>query len=495
MKRIAILFLAALVSTSVLAGCGKKEAKIEEVENVEVLKHLGPYDKFDPNADPTAKVIEEITGQKIEYSVLPAENAMEKLNLELAGEAKYNSVKLYRNQFDILVAKNVVLDLKPILESHGKNILEAIGKESWDSVTVDGKIYGIPEKNSADIINASFFVRKDILDKNGLKMPETTDEFYNVCKELKAKGVEIPASLDQKLSNSIMGAFGVAQEWNERDGKLVYRGLDDNYAKYLDFLKKMNDEGLLGQDWATIKFGDSQERFINGDSVFIVSGWTKGKAIYDALKTNGGVEKPEEAVAYIPSLKGPDGYVGVPRDKGVNLVTVIPRYMEKEAIQTIKWMDKKLEAENFKKFVIGEEGYHFTVKEGAYFPNLENNDAGKPKFDEKNNSSWFLTGTREKEYAEYWQARVRKTPENYDAFSRINKEVDKFGVYNPLGFAPNIESVSVNKQALDTAVGDFATQYISGTTQDLAALKKQLEAAKIEEITKDVNDYYNTIKK
>lgn len=492
MKKTLVLCLAAMLTASVFAGCGKKEVPLEKVE---VLKHLGPYDVFDPNEDMTAKKLEELTGQKVEYTVLPAENAMEKLNLEIAGEAQYNTVKLYRNQFDILLGKNTLLDLKPLLQKHGKNILAAISDESWASVTVDGKIYGIPEKNSANIVNASFYVRKDILDKYNLAVPTTTEEFYNTCIILKEKGIKIPASLDQKLSNSIMGAFGVTQEWNEKDGKLVYRGVDENLKKYLDFMKKMNDEGLLGQDWATIKFGDSRERFINGDSVFIVSGWTSGKAIYDALKTQAGIEKPEEAIAFIPSLKGPDGHVGVHRDKGIVFVTAIPRYMEKQAAQAIQWMDKKLEAETFKTLVIGDEGYHYTVQDGNYLPNLELNEAGKPKFDEKNSSSWFLTGTIEKDYPKYWEARVRKTAENFNAWSRINAEADKFGVYNPLGFAPNIESLSKNKPALDTAVGDFATQYISGQVSDISILQKQLEAANITQITKDVNDYYSTLKK
>ncbi|MFR4997133.1 MAG: hypothetical protein ACLUDK_07940 [Clostridium paraputrificum] len=492
MKKTLVLCLAAMLTTSLFVGCGKKEPVLEKVE---VLKHLGPYDMFDPNEDLTAKALEELTGQKVEYSMLPAENAMEKLNLEIAGEAQYNTVKLYRNQFDILMGKNTLLDLKPLLEKYGENILASISDESWESVTVDGKIYGIPEKNPSDIINASIFVRKDILDKYGLSIPTTTDEFYNTCKILKEKGIKVPASLDQKLSNSIMGAFGVSQEWNEKNGELVYRGVDENLKKYLDFMKKMNDEGLLGQDWATIKFGDSQERFITGDSVFIVSGWTKGKAIYDALKTKAGIAKPEEAIAYIPSLEGPDGYIGVPRDKGINYVTAIPRYMEEQAAQAIQWIDKKFEAETFKKLVIGDEGYHYTVENGNYLPNLEQNEAGKPKFDEKNNSSWYLTGTIENEYPKYWEARVRKTPENYDAWSRINAEADKYGVFNPLGFAPNIESLSKNKAALDTAVGDFATQYISGKVSDISVLEEQLKLANIDQITKDVNDYYSTIKK
>lgn len=496
MKRSAVICLTAILTTSLFVGCGaKKPQGVEQAEKLETLKHLGPYDKFDPNEDPTAKVLEELTGQKVEYSILPADQAMEKLNLEIAGEAQYNTIKLYRNQFDILMGKNVLLDLKPYLEEYGKNLLEAIGQESWDSVTVDGKIYGIPEKNSADNVNAAIFVRKDILDKYGVAIPTTTDEFYNALKTLKDKGVKIPASLDQKLSNSIMGAFGLAQEWNERDGKLVYRGADENLKKYLDYIKKLNDEGLIGEDWATLTAGTSQERFINGDSAFIVSGWVSGKGIFDALKQKGGVSNPEETVEFIPSLKGPDGYVGVPRDRGIGFVTAIPKYMENYAVQTIQWLDKKVESENFKTLVIGNEGYHYTVKDGAYFPNLETNEEGKAKFDEKNNSSWYLTGTREDDYPTYWQARVRKTPENYHCWSIINKEADKFGVYNPLGFASNIDSLSKNKQAIDTVVGDFVVQYVTGKNTDWDGYLESLKAKNIETVTTDVNDVYSKIKK
>lgn len=493
-KKIAALCLSTMLATTLLAGCGSKSESgdagegVVQAERLDVLKHLGPYDQFDVNADPTVALLEELTGQKVEYTFLPAEQANEKLNLEIAAETQYNTIKLYRNQYDILLGKNMLLDLKPYLEEHGKNILAAIDQKSWDSVTVDGKIYGIPEKNASDNVNTAIIVRKDILDKHGLKVPTTTDEFYEVCKVLKEKGLMVPASIDQKVSPGIAGAFGITNEWNGEKGELVYRGQDPKFKDYLDYMNKLYSEGLLGQDWATLDKNTSKERFINGDTAFMVAAWWDGKGIFDAMKTQAGVEKPEEAIAFIPTLVGPNGEYGVPRDGKIGFVTSIPRYMEKYAVQTIQWMDKKLEAENFKKFTIGDEGYHYTVEDGKYIPNLDLNEDGKAKFDEKNNSSWYLTGTREEEYATYWQARARKTPENYYWWDSMNKENEKYGVYDALGFAPNIESLSVNRQVLDTVVNDFVVKYIAGQTTDFDGYVKELQAKEIDKITTDVNE-------
>jgi putative aldouronate transport system substrate-binding protein len=505
-QRLLSFVMAAAVTAGIFAGCSKpaenKEPKgnAPEDKRVEELKVLFNYDKNDMNADPTAKLIEELTGQKVKYEMLPAENANEKLNLEVAGNAQFHAIKMNREQFETLASKNALLDLKPLLDKHGPNLKKAISQESWNVVTINGKILGVPEKNSSDNVNFGIAVRKDILEKHNIAVPKTVEEFEKAAEQLKGKeGILHPIAAPVKnLNNGIIGAFGAANKWNAKGEQLAYWGTGDNYKAYLDYMKNLHDKGYLGSDWVTIKADAAIQRFVTGQSAFLAGvAWWSGAGLYDGLQKQLNVEKVEDTfskVVWIPSLEN-NGVKGTFRDKKINFVTGIPKYMEAEAVAAIKWMDKKLEKENFRKIVIGDENYHYTVKDGKYYPNLEKNDAGVAKFDEKGSSSWFLTGTIEEDYANYWLARVRKSAQNLEAWTQLNKDAGTFGVYDPLGFAPLLPAWSSKAQKLDTAVEDFATQYITGKETDYNKLEAALKGEGLDEAAKAVNDWYKDNKK
>ena len=504
--RLLSLLMVAVVSAGVFAGCAKTSGEKktngkEPVEKtVEELRVLFNYDKTDMNADPTARLIEELTKQKAKYEMLPAENANEKLNLEISGNAKYHAVKMNRDQFDNLASKNALLDLKPLLDKYGKNIKSAISQESWNVVTLNGKILGVPEKNSSDNVNFGIAVRKDILDKYSIAVPKTVEEFEKAAEQLKGKeGILHPIAAPVKnLNNSIIGAFGSANAWNVKDGKLNYWGAGEGYKQYLDYMKKLHDKGYLGADWVTLKADVAMQRFVTGQSAFLSGvAWWSGAGIYDGLQKQLNAAKVEDTfskVVWIPSLEN-NGVKGTFRDKKINFVTGIPKYMEEEAVAVIKWMDKKLEKENFKKIVIGDKDYHYILKDGKYFPNLEKNAEGKAKFDEKGTSSWFLTGTIEADYAEYWLARVRKSAQNLEAWTQLNKDANTFGVYDPLGFAPLIPQWSSKSQKLNSATEDFSIQYITGKETDYKKLEAAQKAEGLDEASTAVNDWYKANKK
>ena len=117
--------MAALVAVSVImTGCGKQEGtntdstKADGGAAKQTLKLLSQYDSFDPNSPEApegepGRILEEITGQKVEYYMLPAENTNEKLYIEISGNADYDIIKLRKEQYDTLVTQGALLDLRP----------------------------------------------------------------------------------------------------------------------------------------------------------------------------------------------------------------------------------------------------------------------------------------------------------------------------------------------------------------------------------------------
>jgi putative aldouronate transport system substrate-binding protein len=158
----------------------------------------------------------------------------------------------------------------------------------------------------------------------------------------------------------------------------------------------------------------------------------------------------------------------------------------------VKWMDAKLEKETFKGMVIGEEGKHYTYKDGAYTPIL-------PIFnDERNYANNFLSGTDDTNYPLYWQARVRKDMRLYDAWNFINhSQPENTKFLDPLGFAPYLPEFSKNFQKLETMTGDYTTKLIFGAEQigGLDAFIAKYKSSGGDASYKEVNDWYATAKK
>ena len=96
------------------------------------------------------------------------------------------------------IDENLVLDLKPYIEN------ETLKFDNYDDIvqgfreasTINGKIYGIPFNKSTEVL----WYNKTLLDKLGLKVPTTYDEFANVTEEIKEKQNIVGGGFDS-LSN------------------------------------------------------------------------------------------------------------------------------------------------------------------------------------------------------------------------------------------------------------------------------------------------------
>ena len=109
-------------------------------------------------------------------------------------------------------------------------------------------------------------VRKDWLDKLGLKVPVTTDEWYGVLKAFRTKDPngngktdEIPLSNawnagteEWTTLNVFKGAYGVTGAFMPRkDGKVAYGPIEPGYRLWLAEMRKWYAEGLIDQDYLT----------------------------------------------------------------------------------------------------------------------------------------------------------------------------------------------------------------------------------------------------
>jgi len=448
------------------------------------LRQLQPYDRMDPNADPTAKLIEEKTGYKSVYEMLPEEMPNEKLNLLMANQEKYDIMRLNKEQFFTLAEAGALAPLNDLIDQYGPNLKAGINQSTWDAATIDGTIYAIPQGGTGIDAAATIVLRKDWLEELGLAVPTNRDELYNVLKAFKEKKNVIPLVGNTSIQPEIAASFGIYNAWDVVDGQLVNQAEHPNMKNYLAFMNKLYTEGLIDSEWPINTGSTAIEKFTSGKAGAMRLAWWSAPSVYNALAKN----FPDAEIALVPFLPNDQGEIGIGASVGVTYFMAIPAWSENKE-HAMNFMNMKLEEDLFKELVIGKEGVHHKVEDGKYFPIL-------PAFDELNSASFFLTGVDERVYATYWQARVRKDPILFSYYEELQALINERFVIDPTSTMPPIKSVSENVQKLSKFSDDTFLRYIANaeSLDNFDSYLAQWKADGGEQMANDVRAWYNSQK-
>ncbi len=189
--------------------------------------------------------------------------------------------------------------------------------------TWDGVLYGLPDPGTLPHIDG-LVVRKDWLDKLGLKAPATLDDFmtvakaftekdpdgngkndtYGYCAYIEGSGLNNPA-LGTRF-DWIFGAYGVAGTWNMTDtASFSLNVRNANTMKAVQYIKKLVDAKVVDPDWPTLKKEEFRARWKQGrcgmmHENFAALSTIANYADFDKLF-------PTALWEVLPPPKGPDG--------------------------------------------------------------------------------------------------------------------------------------------------------------------------------------------
>lgn len=163
-------------------------------------------------------------------------------------------------------------ELLPDYNEFWENVPE---DEKWmrdTRLAADGKIYYSPMHGLDRITNIrGWLYRKDVFEKHNLKTPETIDELYEVCKELKKIYPDsYPFCLRSALNNiNIIGSswkeyFYFNQYYDFNAEKWSYGAREEVMLDVITFLNKMISEKLAPADCFTINTTSWQELVTTG---------------------------------------------------------------------------------------------------------------------------------------------------------------------------------------------------------------------------------------
>ena len=520
MKRIlALILFVVLLSTSMftLASCKKPDGgntagdeinydiDLAQKPTLQVLMPNSGKSIDAVNTSSNATLIESLTGYKVTYTQLPTDAATT-LSTIFMDKTPYHAMKLTKDQFSDYVKDDLLVDITDALSVFAPDILANISAESWEVVTVDGRIYGIPERASSDNIENPIVLNYDLMLQLGLDEPETLDEFTEVL-EAMTEYLGKPAltfDMNTPLVYAISAAFGIYSYWQEYDGEVLFYMNAPRYKEYVEYMNDLFNRGLIDQEVSTNEAANCNTRFVNGfkansegakAGAYATSLWSV-PAIVTALESNGIIDATQangeldQYLYYVRALKENAGDAEkVYRSSGYTYITAIPYYMAAEAGYALDWMNSKIKdtetEDNFRQMVIGEEGTHWTQDtKGNYLPLL-------PAFAEKDDASYYMTGSNENKYTQYWLARVRKQAELYRAWSTLMNKADSVGVYNVVDFTPPIEDYNNNRASVELYAQDCFYQMLKGGTAEFDSLVNTLNTTKgCQKATDAINEWY-----
>jgi putative aldouronate transport system substrate-binding protein len=276
--------------STVLAGCSssKNVSDVSKKVNVKMnptglpivdkkvtLNFVSPKSPLAPNfGDMTIfKQLQNKTNVQIKWNNIPGDGYQEKKNLLLASsdlpDAFYNSgfsdldIVKYAKDGTIIPLDNLIDKYMPNL----KKRLEERPELKKVITAPDGHIYSLPRAEEMGLVDLpdTMYINKKWLDKLGLKMPTTLQEYHDVLKAFKdndpngnGKKDEVPLSY---LFNGWCGnfgdmiaTFGVPDNNDHRivrDGKVIFTAVQPEYKAAIQYFHQWVQEGLIDPEATT----------------------------------------------------------------------------------------------------------------------------------------------------------------------------------------------------------------------------------------------------
>ncbi|WP_240418776.1 extracellular solute-binding protein [Paenibacillus periandrae] len=350
------------------SSSGQQQTKPGETPTVTILMSKGT--NF-PEANPVIDQIRKKTGANVQVIAVDLGDYENKLNAMIASGSPPDIFNSYsKPKIKDLVDNKAILELDSLLEKSGKNISENKGKYLKGIGYIDGKTYAIP---NAYGLGNGLAIRQDWLDKLGLKVPTTLDEYENVLKAFVTKdpdgngkndtiGLGLSVSIDQTFEH-VFAAYGVPLKRGVLvDGKVTPWALAPGYLDAVKYYNKLYKEGLLEPDFATVPAMQEYEKLWNGKMgafQFNPPGTTQNWMTRY-------IENPKPKFVYT-TLKGPNGQGGnvrfVREDKGP-WTHISSKSKNPEA--AMKVLDFLISEEGDRLTWAGIEGTTYTMKDGKF---------------------------------------------------------------------------------------------------------------------------------
>jgi len=464
-KAMSFLLILMLLGLSVSCGSSNsnqenKETKVEDSTEQDVAKKnnqqqvelkVAVFDRgtegYVADNNFQTKWIQERFGDpnniKVTFVPIPRSQEIDKLKVLMAADQAPDICFTYTESIVVDFAKNGNLtDLTDLVNKNAPKLKHFLGEDLLNFGRWDNIQYAIPAKRVMVAAEATF-IRKDWLDKLGLSVPKTTDEFYNVLKAFKEKdpgnlkGKVIPFSFALDNNNIFWGVSPLLDSFketvSEEDTFALPNWLIPGFKDGMRFLNKLYNEGLVDPKFAL----DNGKQ--NDDNISMGLAGTFIHTFDLAYRSGSFADKIKEVA--------PDGQY-IPIDPFVNkegknikfkfnpngLYIIVPKSSQRaaEAIKYLEWM---ADPEVLFYLQNGEKGVHYLDEVNGVPVNFIPND--KLPNDKKANFIDLSLIVNGKEFGSE-EKNVEATSYGYPGYEEFYKEAYKVAM-NDANFMPHLD--------------------------------------------------------
>ena len=342
-KKLLATLLTAVLSLSLLSGCGSGE---------------GSTSGSSEGGTVTLKVFSNLpdrkTGQGLVEQMLIDEYMKENQNVKI--EVETLDEEAYKTKFKAYSMEGMpdvvsiwgqpafldeVVDAKVLAELNQDDYKDYKFVEgSLDGYTYDGKLYGLPRNTDVQCI----FYNEKMFKDNGWEVPTTYDELIGLASKIDAKGI-IPMAMDGGdgwpmavyLSDVLYKLVG--SDYADVVSNAIEKGdfTDPNIKKATELLKKAADAKLFQKGYDSQDYGTAMNLFTNGQAaMFYMGSWESSMALNEEI--------PEEVRNNIRAFTMPvvDGGKGTATDiaawNGGGYAVSANSKVKEEAIKFLNFM-------------------------------------------------------------------------------------------------------------------------------------------------------------
>ena len=373
--------------TAVSASTGENSVDPAAMEKVSIMMPL--WSPEAPQQDsPVWTALEEMSGLSLDLQFIPSDSYNDKLNVSIAAATQlphaFCVLQNKDNTFVSAARSGMFWDLGDVLKN-SQNISKNLTEEVLYSGAIDGVNYYLPRTRITTRVAVNY--RKDWLEELNLEIPETLDDLYEIIKAFATQDPDGNGKDDTfgmitaQSDDTGLWGFGIAavingsgNGWVEQDGELIPTFMTEPYIDTIKWYKKLYDEKLINQDFATIKQEKGFE-LINAEQGGVFLGNSdESTNRFDALLSAKQAEDPEYELTdlfdFQSRMMSPDGSIRILGGAQFYGGFAFPKTMLEtpEELQTVFNLFDLIDSEEGKALTKwGIEGINHEIKDGKAF--------------------------------------------------------------------------------------------------------------------------------
>ncbi|GIP31864.1 extracellular solute-binding protein [Paenibacillus sp. J2TS4] len=492
-----------------------------QFDDGETIDHNAVYDAY-----------EQDLGIKIKNKWV-SDKYSEKLKISIASNDIPDFFKVSASELQQLYEADMIMDLTEVFEQYAtqttKDWFRLDGGRQLSTATFDNQLMAIPATDNPYNSSNYLWIRQDWLDKLGLPAPQTMQDVLNIAKEFAVKD---PGGSGKNYAFAINGSFikGGAYDlqgffngyhahpgiWvKDDDGKLIYGTIMPEMKEALKQLQELYNAGLIDPEFS-VKDGDKVNELVAANQIGMAYGafWLSIWPLQAAAVQNKQLVQDWQA---FPIVSVDDQPAKSSTDTGVSSYYVISKKAKNpEAVIKIinKWIEVQMNlTDDNKVYMFGKSGIDksallWKINPTVFFAQDENLPAGQllPQAIEAKDPSLIgpnpEMNSRYKRVEQYlagdtnmWNEWAISKPGGSFAIMHQYHEENRYQMDEFYGTLT--PTMLEKKGLLDEKAKEFFTKIIMNSipVDDFDKFVDEWNKLGGEQMTREVNEWYETVKK